>query len=1078
MTLNVNGLASPDKQNRLLSWLAVNNVDVAMIQEARLSRAAARMLGGKKGPEHQIKTHYSPDPEHPDAAPKGGVATLLRGRGFKVIESKSSERDPLGGCAIYTIRCKDFKIRVANLYAPASGPKQRTRFFNEVKEWAEITDICDVDLIVGDLNMIMDPRVDRSTSGARAASQEEQIAWLAMSRQLCRGEQPVDIWRTIHGQKKSWTRDDKARGSSARLDYMFMRADWIAIVRSIQTHPWEGSDHSAVKLVIDWRESRWAGTNRWRMNPKLLLSDQVKRDIKVIIKEAKWDSKAPIQDWINLKAAIASYCKLQEGRTERRGEKRRMRLVKERVKLENQPISANRQRRLKCIRATICSHDTWRARNHRFNGVARMRLYLNKPTREFYQSLPPMMTRRSQRIESLIRQDGTRISEPEEILKEAAGFYETLYTAEPTDKTAQDLLLKGVKTRVSAEHRKKLVATVGKRSIMKVISRGRAGRSPGPDGLPNEFYKCFAKCLVKKLRQVLRYYRRFGDKTGSLSRGILTLIYKKGAADNLANYRPITLLNTDFKIFSKSLADALKRAMQNVIGEHQTAYLEGRLIDDNILLSQLAIEHAKQFDEPMSLILLDQEKAFDRVSHEYLWRVMKKFGFPSKFVKALKHLYTNQEKQVYINGFWSDKIVATRNVPQGDSLSGLLYILVLEPLAIAIKDHQEIPGINAGELKVNISVYADDILVLLKDQRSGDSLMELLETHCLASNGKVNYKKSKILKIGNGPVVKVGEAEVLLPPEQVSIGGRQERYLGIPIGQEVDYTPTWLELERSLMCRIESLKKLRHDLRTRVLLSKSLLYSKIHFLARFSPVQTRILRRIEKAVNRYIWNDTTPSLNKTAATLELTEGGIGTMNLALQIRTAKACTIIKMEARPELPWVRIAVKLIAGAKYRTLHLIRERVTRPWRQHISSRTGDLPQTLQELMEAWHKCQHVFIETPPLTPCEALSIDFWYPNRSGATAKTFSCESWRKISSGINGRADFIGDIWDPIEERPCITRDLECNDSMWRARNAVIRRLTKNLSQEVLAKLKETDRSDRELFMEQRTEFCPNYATTR
>src|SRR5207302_9292083 len=86
---------------------------------------------------------------------------------------------------------------------------------------------------------------------------------------------------------------------------------------------------------------------------------------------------------------------------------------------------------------------------------------------------------------------------------------------------------------------------------------------------------------------------------------------------------------------------------------------------------------------------------------------------------------------------------------------------------------------------------------------------------------------------------------LILPPGQVTHRA-QERYLGIPIGQQVDYTPTWLELEKSIMQRIVALKRARHDTRSRVIISKSLLYSKVHFLARFTPVPPLILKRIEK----------------------------------------------------------------------------------------------------------------------------------------------------------------------------------------------------------------------------------------
>jgi len=359
----------------------------------------------------------------------------------------------------------------------------------------------------------------------------------------------------------------------------------------------------------------------------------------------------------------------------------------------------------------------------------------------------------------------------------------------------------------------------------------------------------------------------------------------------------------------------------------------------------------------------------------------------------------------------------------------------------------------------------------LNDQRSGEALMRLLEDHCRASNGRVNYGKTKILKIGNGPMVKLGNAEVIQPPGQVAYLA-QERYLGVPIGQQVDYTPTWLELERSVAQTITVLKGVRNDLRTRVLLSKSLMYSKVHFLARFSPVPPLILKRIEKAVGDYIWNRKTAVLNKTAMTLPVVEGGINAMDLSLQIQTAKVCLISRMEACPDLPWVKIAVKVIAGSRYRTLYPIRERITKPWRQHVSARKVALPPVLQSMMTAWDKSQHVFVERIPTTTLEALSINFWYRKKDGATAKTFSCESWRAISSGVHGKADLIGDIWDPLETSTSLCQNGECSSVEWEKRKAVVLSLAQNLDAEAKDLLSLTDSATLELFRGQREEFCP------
>jgi len=1069
-TLNVNGLSPPEKQSKLLAWLKVNRIDIAMIQEARLSKAVAATLQDKKGHEHQIRTHYVPDQVNRYGTPRAGVAALVIGKAFTSLHQKGGEHDPLGGCAIYQIRWHEHEIHVANIYAPANRANNRINFFNRVKAWAKDANIHNTDIIMGDLNMALDSELDRSEPGARGASQAERVAWSEMATQLCGGTMPLDIWRTIHGNTKSWTRTDTARGTSSRLDYIFIRPDWIAIVRSIQTHPWEGSDHSAVRLVLGFQANVKRGPGRWRLNPDLLKSREVVKDIKAIIKNARWNPKDPIQDWIKLKESIASYCRLSESRQKRKSEKFRMKLVNQRIRLENRPQDAKTVGLLKSIKATVCRQDTWSAKNMKYNGIAKKRKVQSKLGREFYQSLPAAIMVEEQNITSLTKQDGTRINDQEEILEEARGFYETLWTAEPVDRKAQKTLLNGVEARVSSEGRKDLVSVVGMRCIAKAIAGSRAGRAPGPDGLPSEFYKYFSRHLTKKLRQVMRHYQRHGDLSGQLSRGAVALIYKKGPPEKLANYRPITLLNCDFKIFSRIIADRMKKVMKTVIGDYQCAYLDNRMIDDNILLTQSVIQDATQSNEPVSLALIDQEKAFDRVSHDYLWKVLKKFKFPRRFIRTLRHFYEDQQKQIYVNGYCSDVIITSRSVPQGDSASGLLYIAAIEPLLVSIKNCPEIPGIALGEDKVNQTAFADDLAVFLKDQAASDALHGLLQLYGWASNAKVNYTKTKILKIGEGSVVTLREAEVVLPSGQVPYLA-QERYLGVPIGQNAEYISVWEKAELMIMQRIEALKKMRHDLRIRVILSKSLLLSKVQFLARFTPPPRDILKRIERVVMAYIWGGSKATLNKVAATLSVAEGGIKAMDIILQIQTMKVCHIVRMEAYPNLPWVRLVVKIIAGSPSRTTQLINERITKPWRQHMSTRPLTLSPALKSIMDAWEKSQHVLTQTTPTTCCEALSLNFWYPAGEGATARAFSCGSWREISSGKHGRADLLGDIWDPYKEVVRIERQGNCSPSQWRDRVNVVKTLVRSLPQEIKALLKEADRNTLELFRSKREEFC-------
>ena len=97
------------------------------------------------------------------------------------------------------------------------------------------------------------------------------------------------------------------------------------------------------------------------------------------------------------------------------------------------------------------------------------------------------------------------------------------------------------------------------------------------------------------------------------------------------------------------------------------------------------IELANQKDDPAAFIFLDQEKAFDRVNHTFLFKTMEAFGIGQNFINWVKMIYSNATTILNINGYFSEKISLERGVRQGCPLSSMLYVLVIEVLAIQLR---------------------------------------------------------------------------------------------------------------------------------------------------------------------------------------------------------------------------------------------------------------------------------------------------------------------------------------------------------------------------------------------------------
>ena len=245
---------------------------------------------------------------------------------------------------------------------------------------------------------------------------------------------------------------------------------------------------------------------------------------------------------------------------------------------------------------------------------------------------------------------------------------------------------------------------------------------PGTDCLPAEFYTPFWDVLGCDLVDVINFSNRPNLLAKSMRSTILTLAFKGKDCSNkndrlyLKNWRPISLLNVDFQNGAKALANHLQNVLHYLINPDQTCNIPCRSIPDNLYLIRDFYEYIFQKQFPIAMIRLDQEKAFDRLSWQFLHRVMKKKkNFGEGFCKLVRLLCTDLNCIVINNGPTSTPIKLTRCARQGCLLSPLLYILVTGTLANLIRQNPGMDGLFLPCLKdqAKISQYADNTTLLL-----------------------------------------------------------------------------------------------------------------------------------------------------------------------------------------------------------------------------------------------------------------------------------------------------------------------------------------------------------------------------
>ena len=253
-------------------------------------------------------------------------------------------------------------------------------------------------------------------------------------------------------------------------------------------------------------------------------------------------------------------------------------------------------------------------------------------------------------------------------------------------------------------------------------------------------------------------------------------MFKKGDPTDIKNYRPLSMTNTIYKLLTTVINDRLAPACAKIIGPHQVGFMKGRNYFDNIKLVQTLLDQAEQLKTPLFAVLLDQEKAYDRVSHEYLWGILEQIPF---LIQAIKNYYGQATSVVMVNKHLSEPFAIYSGVRQGDLLSCLLFNLAIKPLARLLLASNKVPEVTDLSGKSHkVQMYADDTTVFIIDPKQWRWAKKIYQIYARRSGAKLNEDKTVIMvadinnssnSIGQIPVLHRVPADYLGVPVEVGI---------------------------------------------------------------------------------------------------------------------------------------------------------------------------------------------------------------------------------------------------------------------------------------------------------------------
>ena len=187
-----------------------------------------------------------------------------------------------------------------------------------------------------------------------------------------------------------------------------------------------------------------------------------------------------------------------------------------------------------------------------------------------------------------------------------------------------------------------------------------------------------------------------------------------------------------------------------VIHSDHTALVQGRTINDNTRLLDVVVSYANNCNIPLALISVDQLKAFDRVSQEFLFETLVTFGFRPNIICWICVIYNSFSSSAKTNGWLTAFIALERGLRQGCALSMPLYVLTAETLAIHIGENPAIHGLHPPDsnAEVKLSQFANDTTLLLIDEQAIAKTFRTFDKYKRASGAKINLSKCKGLWCG------------------------------------------------------------------------------------------------------------------------------------------------------------------------------------------------------------------------------------------------------------------------------------------------------------------------------------------
>lgn len=816
-----------------------------------------------------------------------GVAILIRNNfEYKVLDC---QKDTDGNYLYLKLQLNTMSLNLINIYGPNSDTPS---FFRHIQDILE-QNSADYSIVCGDFNIILDPELD-SFNYTQINNPKAREA----VKNMLDSEDLIDIYRINFPSTKRFTWRKRKPLKQARLDYFLISSHMSNIINACGIKPGYRSDHSIIELEFILNDFKM-GKGLWKFNNSLLKDKDYLTLVNKLIEEEIIKYAVPVYnisylknfhnydqitltiDWdtfleLFIMRVRGETIKFSTALKRKRNEKKEQ-LTRDIENLENLEnlnnnfdLLEDKKFELEQIRKSELQGEIVRSRIQWLTeGEKPSRYFCNLTKKNFLEKT----------IMSVELEDGTQVSQQDDILKCIKTFYQKLF--QNKDDKAESVNL--YKIFENTPTKQVECKTLGKVILVEEISQALKGtknnKTPGVDGITSEFLKVFWGRLKYIIQRAFNTSYEKGLMSQSLRTCIITCL-PKGQKDRrfLKNWRPISLLSTFYKLMSGVIANRLKQTLNSIVSNTQTGFLSGRQISDSTRLVYDLMYHVEKKNIPGMLMLIDFEKAFDSLSWKFLYSVLAFFGYDQNFINWIKMFNNNIEAYALQYGKLSPKIIIERGCRQGDPISSYLFLLAAEILSLMIIQNEDIKGLKINGIEFKLTQFADDTTLILDgSQPSLQAALNILEIYGNYSGLNMNKEKTKVIWIGKKRLSK----DKLKVSVKLDWGNEEFTLLGLDFSVDLKkmQDSNYLKVYDNINCEINRWKYKKLTPFGKISIIKSNILSKgIHVMTSL-PTTEKFLHDVNSLLYSFLWDNKPDKVKRKTVCRDKSSGGLKMVNV-------------------------------------------------------------------------------------------------------------------------------------------------------------------------------------------------------